>query len=101
MQVKLNHGTYDDCKINICKYPNECPAIVIYHDDKVLLKASVNMPDHLIPEGYICIKDWSENEGILQVLIENRIIEPPDFLITLEFVTVQVCKLIEGDKYVN
>lgn len=93
MNIKLSHGTYEDCLIKMHKYLNNRPALVIYHEGQVLLKASVNMPDHVIPEGYVCIKDWAENEGILAILIENNIIEAPEFVILSGFVTVNVCKL--------
>jgi len=101
MQLKLNHGTYNNCTIKLCTYPNNRPAIIIYHNDEVLLKASVNMPDYPIPEEYVCIKDWSENEGILKALIENEIIHPPEFTISSGFVIVNVCKLLKGANHVN
>jgi len=93
MQIKLNNGTYDDCSIKICKYPNNRPALVLYHEGEILLIATVNMPDVEIPDGYVCIKDWSENEGILTSLIENKIIKPPKFHIPTEYVNISVCKL--------
>jgi len=97
MNIKLNHEIYNECSIKVCKYSNNRPALVIYHEGEVLLTATVNMPDSNVPEGYVCIKDWSENEGILKALIENSIIAPPEFYILLEFVTVSVCKLL-GEK---
>ena len=97
MNIKLNHGTYDNCSIEMVKYSNNRPAIVLYHEGEVLLKATVNMPDIDIPEGYVCIKDWSENEGILVALIEHNIITPPKFIIPLEFVNISVCRLLIGE----
>ena len=101
MNIKLNHGTYNDCSIEMVKYSNNRPALVIYHENEVLLVATVNMPDIDIPEGYVCIKDWSENEGILESLIENSVINPPEFYIRLDFVYVSVCKLLIGENHVD
>jgi len=101
LQIKLNHGTYDNCSIKMHKYSNNRPALVIYHANEILLTATVNMQSNIIPDGYVCIKDWSENEGILTALIENNIIESPEFYIPLEFVTVSVCKLLLDINQIN
>jgi hypothetical protein len=101
MQLKLNHGTYNDCTIKLCTYPNNRPALVIYQNAGILLATSVNMPNTIIPEKYVCIKDWTENEGILKALIENKIIAPPEFFISLEFININVCKLLKGANHVN
>ena len=96
MNITLSHGgTYKDCYIEFHRYSNNRPALVIYHDNEVLLKASVNIPDHLVPEGYICIKDWNENEGVLKSLIENNIIEPAIHYIPVGYCDAAVCKLIK------
>jgi hypothetical protein len=97
MDFKLTHGTYRNCTIKVHKYLNDRPALIIYYDDKVLLKASINMPEITIPEDYICIKNWAENEGILEALIENNIIEPTKYVIPSGHIMVPVCKLLKKD----
>ena len=94
MKITLSHGTFEDCSIKMEKYANDRPAMVIYHDDEVLLKATVNLPDHNIPEGYVYIKDWSENEGVLKSLIAAKVIEAPEIFLPSGFVYVPVCKLL-------
>ena len=96
MDIKLSHGTYKDCSIEMHKYPNNRPALVLMHEGRVLLKASVNMPDHGIPKEYICIKDWSENRGVLGFLIKHSIVDYPEYHIQLDYVAVAVCKLNKG-----
>ena len=44
------------------------------------MTASVNMPDVYLSEDNICIKNYSENEGILDVLINAHIILPLDLI---------------------
>jgi len=98
MQITLNNEIYDNCTIKLCKYSNKRPAINICYGDLILLKASVDLPKYFIPKGYVCIKDYNENEGILNILINNKIIEPPDFIIPSGFVVIKVCKLLKKAK---
>jgi len=42
------------------------------------LTASVNMVELPCPEGHTWIKDWSENEGILQELRRHGIVGPAE-----------------------
>ena len=36
---------------------------------------SVNLPETNINEEYVWIKDWAENEGVLNALIESKLVE--------------------------
>jgi len=94
MEIKLAHGTYQDCEVRFHKYPNNRPALCIYQDGQVLLKASVNMSNHNPPDGYIFIKNWAENEGILEILIENKVIALPQAFLSYGFVQIPLCKLL-------
>ena len=44
------------------------------------MTASVNMPDIWLSDDMICIKNYSENEGILGVLIDAQILLPLDLV---------------------
>jgi len=94
MEIKLAYGTYQDCEVRFHKYPNNRPAIVIYQNGNMLLKASVNMPEYPLPEGYICIKNYNENEGILKILIDAGFIAPPQAYLESGFIDVPICKLL-------
>lgn len=54
---------------------------------------SVN-PSEVLKKGYVAIKNWSENEGILNVLIREGIISTPRFFIKSSFVDIPICKLL-------
>jgi len=43
----------------------------------------------------VAIKDYSENEGMYETLVENGIIHPKHREISTGYVTVPVCKLTE------
>ena len=45
-------------------------------------------------EGYVAIKDYSENEGMLDFLIEHGIISQPVTHIESSFVKIPICKLL-------
>ena len=44
------------------------------------MTASVNMPDIYLSDDMVCIKNYSENEGILDVLIDAHILLPLDLI---------------------
>lgn len=48
--------------------------------------------DGLAPDE-IAVKNWSENEGMLDVLIANNIVCPPHRWVESGFVLVPICRL--------
>ena len=94
MELTLPYATYEDCSVVQCPYQNGRPALIIQQNGEQLLKASVNMPDDEIPDGYVCIKDWSENEGVLYFLTDNGIVDSPEYFIQSGYCSVAVCKLL-------
>jgi len=56
--------------------------------------ATINMPDHPCEENQVYIKDYSENEGMLQTLIDNNIVLPhPINILGGEFINVPLMQL--------
>ena len=56
--------------------------------------ASVNLPDEEIEPGYVAVKDYSENEGLYELMVQKGHIEPAIRYIRQGFVTIPVCKLL-------
>lgn len=54
--------------------------------------STVNIPGLL--EGYVAVKDYSENEGMLEALQNAGIVGPTEFLMPQGFVDIPVCKLL-------
>ncbi len=52
---------------------------------------TINMNE--IESGEVAIKNYSENVGILELLIENKIIEKPHRLVNQGHVIIPICKL--------
>ena len=54
--------------------------------------ASVALDEPLRPDE-VAIKNYSENEGILQSLLKARIVAPPHRFVSSGFVQIPICKL--------
>lgn len=92
--MDVNFEGYD-CEVVFGQYFNGNTAIqLIDNDDKELVSvASVN-GELKLAEGVVGLKIWSENEGIVQALIDGGIIEPE--LLGMEptgFVVIEYYKL--------
>lgn len=64
--------------VELRKYENGRTAVQINSamDGHPYAVATVNMPDVLLADNEVLIKDYSENEGILDFLIRNNIVTP-------------------------
>jgi hypothetical protein len=67
------------CKVEMSTYVADSTKQSILlrdvEDNTPIAKATVYIEN--LQEGEVAIKDYSENEGILQILIENNVIEYP------------------------
>ena len=64
-------------------------------DAEPILVATVNLPDKLVPdENHTFIKNWSENEGILDVLIEAGIIQDTCIAVPTGFCVANLVKVL-------
>lgn len=96
------------CRLVFSRYLNGRIAIQLYNDDPIqergyvaqpgtelIAVATVNVADveRLAPDE-VLIKNYSENEGMLQCLIGAGIISEPMGEVKTGFVTVARCKLL-------
>lgn len=63
-------------------------------DFEPIAMATVCVPDVPIHEDQVFIKDYSENEGILQALIDAGVVSQPLEWIEQGFVRLPLCKLL-------
>lgn len=56
------------------------------------LTLTINVSDKL-PKGCVPIKDYSENAGMLDLLIQNDVIGQPLYYVQQGFVSVPICNL--------
>lgn len=55
--------------------------------------ATSNLEELNMVEGYVAIKDYSENTGMLKFLLDNNIVEPPVTYLKQGFVNFPICKI--------
>jgi hypothetical protein len=81
--------------IKLGKYANGRTSInlIDVKDNQPYAVATTNLPDVLLLDNEVLIKDYSENEGVLEFLTTNNIVVPTDKWATSGFVDVQVCVL--------
>lgn len=75
---------------------NDRPAIQVIdmEDGCPYCMATVNMPDMDLADNEVAIKNWSENEGILECLQANGVIGPTKRRMPTGFVYVDVVDLL-------
>lgn len=81
--------------IKLGKYANNRTSInlIDVNDNQPYAVATTNLPDVLLLDNEVLVKDYSENEGVLEFLTTNNIVVPTDKWVTSGFVDVQVCVL--------
>ena len=63
--------------------------------------ATVNISEADVPEGHVLIKNWSENEGMLEALVDAGIVKDTGSTISSGFVKANICEVLDGIYYSN
>lgn len=99
-KFKINKHKHKDLILQVSRYnSNNNLALIIFENDKhgvngqPYMVASVNYLDDL-PEDYVIIKNYSENEGILECLIENGFIKFIKKIKLSQFVEGDLCEFL-------
>jgi hypothetical protein len=94
----VNHNGYE-LTAHFAKYQNGQVAIKLTDnaDGFPYATATVCVEDDLLNEGEVAIKNYSENAGILDSLIESDIVEPPHAFVHNSFVKIPICKLVTNE----
>ena len=68
-----------DCDVILGQYENGRAALQLldHETGEPICKATTNIPCIEVPDGHVLIKDYAENEGVLQALIEAGYISWP------------------------
>lgn len=89
--LKLKYGTYNNCFFKVSRYTNDNIALGIYNSDGPVCTATVN-PGIYISDDFVAIKNYSENSGVLEALIELGFIKDVVNTIALGFVEIPICR---------
>ncbi len=82
--LSLKKKTYASGGINL--------SLIDDADGMPYASCTVNVPDLALDE--VAIKDYSENEGIYDLLVDNNIIERSHRTVYTGYVSLYVCKII-------
>lgn len=99
MKIKLKHHKYgigQEVKVVVATYYEKPkrPAIILYDTDGSVFSIASKNTDDPINEDEVLIKNYSENEGVIEDLIENKIISKPVRWVGVGYVRLAVCKLL-------
>lgn len=94
----MNKVTFlgEECNVMISRFAST-DRIALYLEDSMgcpMTRISVNMPDAEMADDETAIKNHSENEGILQILIDAGIVSEPVRYIKGGWVEFPVCKVL-------
>jgi hypothetical protein len=93
VEIVISHYVYSD---------NKAKSISLICEDGIpYAHATVNIEGYDYGENEVTIKNYSENEGILEVLIENGIVSEPKGYVDNGYVTVPVCDLLIEGEYIG
>jgi hypothetical protein len=89
-------GTVYRVRLEKHKYANGRTALTLVDadDGEQVACATVNLPEQQLAPGEVFVKTWSENEGMLDFLLKNRIVEDMGREVPTGYVTARVCKLL-------
>ena len=93
MQVQFKEWL---CDVHIESYANKRKAICLTdaEDGSPIATASINVPDADIADDEVIVKDYSENKGMLDALVDAGVVSPPTGHVNSGFITAPVCKLL-------
>ena len=85
-----------DCVVEKGEYQNGRPALQLIdaNDGAPVATATVNMPGVDLEENHVFIKDYSENEGMLDALVHARIVEDTGIRMPSGFIQLPLCRLL-------
>ena len=68
--------------------------LVAGEDGEPVSTCTVNLPDEPLDEGEVFIKDYSENEGMVEFLEKEGVVKPTGRMVQSGYVLIPVCKLL-------
>lgn len=85
-----------DCAVSKLNYSNGRIALQLKDavTGELLCTASTNLPDAPCTPGCTYIKDYSENEGVLDALVMAGIVSKPLAIQRSGFVDIPLCKVL-------
>ena len=97
-KVKFKHW---NCLVQKAEYENGRLALILIGDNnrqETITVATVNLPNKPIADGYVFVKDYSENEGILDALVAGNVVRDTGITVPMgsPWVKATLCEYIGG-----
>lgn len=88
------------CAVIYKKYQNGRDAITLMgtgsYAGETIAVATVNLPDEPLGGPYeVAIKDYSENEGMLDALMEAGVVSAPKRFVRSGWVNIPICDMLD------
>ena len=84
----------ENCTFSFGKYGNGQTVIQLYCEDGCPMATATVAIDAHLEEGEIIVKDYSENTGMLQALVDAGVVEPTGRAVACGFITAPIAKLL-------
>ena len=93
MKVTFNNW---DCILEKKTYPNNRIALQLIdaEDGSPVAMVTVNLPNEQLNDNEVLIKDYSENEGMYQALVDAKVISEAISYVQSGFVEIPKCKIL-------
>lgn len=97
-ELSAAHGDVPNAKLWLTRYMEDDSWALMVTDDSDLpiMTATVNLTDQgeVPAPGYVFIKDWSENRGVMDSLIAAGLIDRPVRQVYLSFIEAYECAIL-------
>lgn len=81
--------------LHIEEYENGNIALLLLDDQNLpYMKCTVNYENYKLEDDQVLIKNWSENKGILDILIKNNIVKYIKKVKVSQFVEADLCEFL-------
>jgi hypothetical protein len=81
------------CAADFPRYNNGRIGIILLHKGEDWAVASVNLVAERMEDDEVAIKDYSENEGMLDALIAAGVVQAPHRFADSGYVRIPICRL--------
>ena len=82
-----------DCTVQNRQYGNGRVALSLVDEDGPVATATVNLPGVKLGPNQVAIKDYAENEGLLEALVAAGVVKPTGEKVRSGFVEIAICEL--------
>lgn len=84
----------EDCTVQVSEYSNGRTALQLLCSVGPMATATVNLPNEKLGKDCVFIKNYSENEGMLEALVKAGVVRDTGKRVRTGYVEVPMCELL-------